>query len=69
MTERHSRLRVRFYPAHGVWTCIVQRVDAEGMPLEDVLSATGDSRETSRAAALSAATDPEIRHALEASVH
>jgi hypothetical protein len=39
------------------------------MPLEDVLSASGDSRETSRAAALSAATDPEIRHALEVSVH
>jgi hypothetical protein len=69
MTERHSRLRVRFYPSHGAWTCIVQRVDAEGMPLEDVLSATGDSRDGSRAAALAATTDPDIRHALEVSVH
>ena len=69
MTEQRSRLRVRFYPSHGTWTCIVQRVDAEGMPLEDVLSATGDSRDASRVAALAATQDPVIRQAIESSVH
>jgi hypothetical protein len=69
MTEHRSRLRVRFYPSHGTWTCIVQRVDAEGMPMEDVLSAAGDSREASRVAALAAATDPDVREVIEASVH
>jgi hypothetical protein len=69
MTERRSRLRVRFYPSHGTWTCIVQRVDAEGMPMEDVLSAAGDSRDAARAAALSATEDPDVREAIEASVH
>ena len=69
MNVPRSRLRVRFYPAHGTWTCIVQRVDTEGMPMEDVLTATGDSRDHSRDAALAAATDPEVRAAIEASVH
>lgn len=69
MTENHARLRVRFYPHHGDWTVYVQRVDAEGMPLEDVLSAHGQSRDEARANALASATDPEVRHALEASVH
>jgi hypothetical protein len=69
MTERRSRLRVRFYPSHGTWTCVVQRVDAEGMPTEDVLTATGDSREASRSAALAATEDPDIRAAIETSVH
>jgi hypothetical protein len=69
MTERRNRLRVRFYPSHGTWTCIVQRVDAEGMPMEDVLSASGDSRDASRAAALAATHDPDVREAIEASVH
>jgi hypothetical protein len=69
MTERRSRLRVRFYPSQGTWTCIVQRVDAEGMPVEDVLSATGDSRDASRAAALAAAAEADVRAAIEGSVH
>jgi len=69
MTIHRSRFRVRFYPSHGTWTCIVQRVDAEGMPMEDVLTATGDSRDHSREAALTAATDPDVREAIEASVH
>lgn len=67
--EHHARLRVRFYPNHGEWTCYVQRVDAEGMPLEDILSSKGTSKDDARAQALAATTDPEIREALEASVH
>jgi hypothetical protein len=39
------------------------------MPLEDVLSATGTSRDASRDAALSATDDPEIRDAIAHSVH
>ena len=69
MSEHHARLRVRFYPAHGEWTCYVQRVDTEGMPLEDVLSSTGKTKEEARAVALSATGDPEIRAALNDSVH
>jgi len=69
MTEHQRRLRVRFYPSHGTWTCIVQRVDAEGMPMEDVLSASSDSRDGARTAALVAAQDPDVREAIEASVH
>lgn len=69
MTEHHARLRVRFYPTHGEWTVYVQRVDAEGMPLEDVLSATGSTKEEAREHALAAATDPEMRTALESAEH
>lgn len=69
MTERHARLRVRFYPHHGEWTLYVQRVDAEGMPIEDVMSAVGPSKAEARARALEAATDPEIREAIESSEH
>lgn len=69
MTELRNRLRVRFYPSQGMWTCVVQRMDAEGMPLEDVLSAEGDSRDEARVAALAATADPDVRHAIETSVH
>jgi hypothetical protein len=67
--EHHARLRVRFYPHHGEWTCYVQRVDAEGMPLEDVLSSTGTSKDNARENAIRATTDEEIRAALESSRH
>jgi hypothetical protein len=69
MTEHHARLRVRFYPHHGDWTVYVQRVDAEGVPVEDVLSAAGHSRDEARAKALAATSAPEVREALESSVH
>jgi hypothetical protein len=69
MTEQHARLRVRFYPHHGEWTVYVQRVDAEGMPLEDVLSAVGSSKDDARAKALAATTDDEILQALHLSEH
>lgn len=67
--EHHARLRVRFYPHHGEWTVYVQRVDAEGMPLEDVLSAVGSSKEEAREKALATTADPEIREALQHSDH
>jgi hypothetical protein len=69
MSEHHARLRVRFYPHHGDWTLYVQRVDSEGVPLEDVLSAGGHTKEEARATALAAADDPEVRKAIEGSVH
>ena len=47
----------------------VQRVDAEGMPLEDVLSATGRTKDEARQHALAATTDVEMRTALEESEH
>lgn len=69
MTEHHARLRVRFYPHHGDWTVYVQRVDAEGMPVADVLSADGHTRDEARQKALASTGDPEVRQALEDSVH
>lgn len=68
MSEHHARLRVRFYPSHGEWTCYVQRVDNEGMPLEDVMSSTGKTKDEARAQALAIAVDSEIRAALEDSI-
>lgn len=69
MTEHHARLRVRFYPHHGEWTVYVQRVDAEGMPLEDVMTAVGASKDDARTKALASTEDAEVREALESSVH
>jgi hypothetical protein len=66
MTERHGSLRVRFYPAHGEWSCIVQRVGADGMPQADVVSAAGASKAEARDRALSQSEDPEVREVLEA---
>jgi hypothetical protein len=69
MGEHHSRLRVRFYPSHGEWTCIVQRVDAEGMPVEDVVSGLGKTKDDARNTTLDATDDAEVREALRSSVH
>ena len=69
MTEHHARLRVRFYPHHGERTAYVQRVDAEGMPLEDVMTAVGASKDEARTKALASTEDAEVREALESSVH
>jgi hypothetical protein len=66
MSERHGNLVIRFYPKHGEWTCVVQRVDADGMPVGgDLVSATGPSKEESRLRALASTTDPAVREALE----
>ena len=69
MSEHHARLRVRFYPGHGEWTCIVQRVGADGMPIADVLSAAGKTKDEARDHALGATDDAEVREAIEASIH
>jgi hypothetical protein len=63
--HQHGVLRVRFYPGHGEWTCVVQRMGADGMPMgPDEVSATGPTREDARTHAIEAATDEEIREAL-----
>jgi hypothetical protein len=67
MTDRHANLRVRFYPSQGTWTCIVQRLGADGMPTGvDVLSSSGSSREEAWQHALEATEDPLVREVLEA---
>jgi hypothetical protein len=66
--EHHARLRVRFYPHHGDWTVYVQRVDSEGVPLQDVISAVGHTKDEARTNALSTCEDPEVRQALEESI-
>lgn len=66
MTERHGSLRVRFYPSHGEWTCIVQRVGPDGMPESDVVSATGGTKEEARNRALEESDDPEVHEVLHA---
>ena len=60
MTD-HRRLRVRFYPTAGSWLCVVQQVGADGMPAgDDVVSATGASKEEAKQAAIEATRDPEV---------
>lgn len=65
MTERHGTLRVRFYPAHGAWTCIVQRVGPDGMPEADVVSANGDTKADARDRAMAQTDDTEVIQVLE----
>lgn len=66
MTERHGTLRVRFYPGQGGWSCIVQRLGADGMPEADVVSASGTTKPEARDRALEQSDDPEVRGVLEA---
>ena len=64
MTDRRQ-LRVRFYPTAGKWLCVVQQVGADGMPTgADVVSASGDSKEDARQAAIDATTDDEVQQIL-----
>ena len=64
MTD-HRQLRVRFYPTAGKWLCVVQQLGADGMPAgDDVVSATGDSKEDARQAAIEATTDPDVAQLL-----
>jgi hypothetical protein len=65
MTERHGRLRVRYYPGHDEWTCIVQRVGPDGMPEADVVSATGATKDEARDKAWEQTDDPEVRGTLK----
>ena len=65
MTEHHANLRVRFYPGHGEWTCVVQRVGSDGMPSgDDLVSATGANKDDARDRALAMTDDPEVREVL-----
>ena len=65
MPERHANLRVRFYPANGEWTCVVQRMGPDGMPAgDDVVSATGATRDDARDRALAMTDDAEVREVL-----
>jgi hypothetical protein len=65
MTGHHAILRVRFYPAHGEWTCVVQRMGADGMPAgDDLVSATAASKADAWDRAMAAAGDDEVRQAL-----
>ena len=64
VTDRRQ-LRVRFYPTAGKWLCVVQQVGADGMPAgADVVSATGDSKEDARLAAINATSDAEVQQLL-----
>jgi hypothetical protein len=66
MSEHHHDLVVRFYPRKGAWMCVVQRVDADGMPIGgDLVSATGATKDEARGRAAAMADDPEIRDALQ----
>jgi hypothetical protein len=65
MTERHANLRVRFYPSHGQWTCVVQRLGPDGMPAgDDVVSATGATKDDARDRALAMTGDEDVRAVL-----
>ena len=65
MTERRANLRVRFYPTHGEWTCVVQRMGPDGMPEgADVVSATGASKDDARDRALAMTDDADVREVL-----
>jgi hypothetical protein len=66
MTHHHANLRVRFYPAQGQWTCIVQRLGADGMPEgDDVVSAAGATKAEARDNAVAKATDADVQDALK----
>ena len=65
MTEHRANLRVRFYPAHGEWTCVVQRMGPDGMPAgADLVSATGATKAEARDRALAVTDDAEVCEAL-----
>ena len=65
MTQHHANLRVRFYPAHGEWTCVVQRMGPDGMPAgDDVVSATGATKDEARDRALAMTDDADVREVL-----
>jgi hypothetical protein len=66
MTDHHANLRVRFYPSHGEWTCVVQRMGADGMPAgDDVVSATGATKDEARDRARATTEDPDAREILK----
>ena len=67
MSQHHADLVIRFYPRQGQWTCIVQRVDADGMPVGgDLVTATGATKEEARAQARASTTESGVIAALDA---
>jgi hypothetical protein len=66
MSEHHANLVIRYYPKQGQWQCVVQRVDADGMPVgEDLVSSMGASKEEAREKAAAMTEDPVVRQALQ----
>jgi hypothetical protein len=67
VSQHHADLVIRFYPRQGQWTCIVQRVDADGMPVGgDLVTATGATKEEARAQARASTADSGVIAALDA---
>ena len=70
MTERRANLRVRFYPNHGEWTCVVQRMGPDGMPEGgDVVSAAGATKDEARDRALAMTDDADVLEVLRSHLH
>ena len=68
MSEHHGNLVVRFYPAKGEWTCVVQRVDADGMPIgQDLVTASAATKDEARERAAALTDDAAVRDALRVS--
>ena len=65
MSERHGSLRVRYYPGHDEWTCIVQRVGPDGMPEADVVSGKGATKDEARDNAWTRSDDTEVHEVLK----
>jgi hypothetical protein len=66
MSEHHGNLVIRFYPSGGQWQCIVQKVDADGMPIgEDLVTAVGTTKDDARDRAMAATENPAVREALQ----
>jgi hypothetical protein len=65
MSEHHANLVIRFYPTQGEWKCVVQKVDADGMPVGAALvTATGKTKDEAREQARTLTDDPAVREAL-----
>jgi hypothetical protein len=66
MSEHHANLVIRFYPRSGQWTCVVQKVDGDGMPIGgDLVHAVGGTKEEARAQACASTNDGAVIEALK----
>jgi hypothetical protein len=66
MSEHHGNLVIKFYPSGGQWQCIVQKVDADGMPIgEDLVTAVGTTKDEARDRAIAATDNDAVRTALQ----
>jgi hypothetical protein len=67
VSEHHANLVIRFYPTSGQWKCVVQKVDADGMPIGgDLVTAVGTTKDDARDQAIAATSDPTVQEALQA---